>query len=125
MGVGVYKGGAVKYHSVMQNLSKLIPKYEYINGYFGLPGSSNKIRHIYSDDPNKTAKDFYNKISYGGVEETLSNGKGKITNMSDGTIITWREISSSDGSPAIDINIKYSTNAGGLKQQKIHFLTNN
>ena len=48
--------------------------------------------------------------------------KGATTKMSDGTIITWRKVSSSDGSPAIDINIKYSNDSGGLKRQKIHFV---
>lgn len=41
--------------------------------------------------------------------------------MVDGTIITFRPISSSDGSPAVDINIKGSDNHGKLKAQKIHF----
>jgi hypothetical protein len=42
--------------------------------------------------------------------------------MADGTIITWRKISSSDGSPVIEINISGSTHSGGLKKQKIHFV---
>ena len=42
--------------------------------------------------------------------------------MADGTIVTWREVSHSDGSSAVDINIKYSNNSGGLKRQKIHFV---
>lgn len=42
--------------------------------------------------------------------------------MSDGTIITYREVSSSDASPAVDINIKKSTNPSGVKSQKIHFI---
>ncbi|MCF0106641.1 MAG: hypothetical protein HUJ53_07765 [Holdemanella sp.] len=41
---------------------------------------------------------------------------------SDGTIITYREVSSSDGSPAVDINIKKSTDSSGVKSQKIHFV---
>lgn len=52
----------------------------------------------------------------------LSNGKGKVTKMRDGSIISYRPISSSDGSPAIDINIRKSRNSGGIKQQKIHFV---
>ena len=67
------------------------------------------------------AKDFYEKLTYGAIEKSLPNGKGKIAKLKDGTIITYREISSSDGSPAVDINIKKSTNSNGVKQQKIHF----
>jgi hypothetical protein len=36
------------------------------------------------------------------------------------TVVTWREVSCSDGSPAADINNKKSTDSGGLKTQKIH-----
>ncbi len=82
-----------------------------------------KLYHIYSDDPVATAKDFYDKIGFGGIEEPTPNGKGFKTSLADGTIITWREISSSDdGSPAVDINIKYSKDSGGLKTHKIHFV---
>lgn len=42
--------------------------------------------------------------------------------MSDGTIITWRVISNSDGTPVVEINIKGSSHTGGLKKQKIHFV---
>ena len=35
---------------------------------------------------------------------------------------TTREVSSSDGSPAVEINIKQSTDHGDIKYQKIHFL---
>ena len=41
--------------------------------------------------------------------------------MADGSIITWRSVSSSDGSPVVEINIKKSSHSGGLKEQKIHF----
>ena len=45
-----------------------------------------------------------------------------MTEMSDGSIITYREYQSSDGSPVVDINIKKSTDTGGIKKQKIHFV---
>ena len=41
--------------------------------------------------------------------------------MADGTVVTFREASRSDGSPAIDINAKESVDTGGIKRQKIHF----
>ena len=45
----------------------------------------------------------------------------RITQMSDGSVITWRKISSSDGTPVVEINISNSSHTGGIKQQKIHF----
>ncbi|MBO4604233.1 MAG: hypothetical protein J5657_02895, partial [Clostridiales bacterium] len=82
--------------------------------------------HIKSDNPSVTAKDFYDRIAHGGIENEIidrnGNIKGAKTKMADGTIVTWREISNSDGSPAVDINIKKSTDSGGLKFQKIHFV---
>ncbi len=123
-----FKGGTNHYHSIRENISGLSKDYPLSNGYFGVKGDSkdNSIRHIESSDPAATAKDFYNKASLGGIEEDIldknGNIKGATTKMADGTIITWRETSSSDGSPAIDINIKHSDNSGGLKGQKIHFV---
>ena len=46
----------------------------------------------------------------------------KITHMSDGTVITMRKVSTSDGTPAVDINIEHSRGSGGIKSQKIHFV---
>lgn len=38
------------------------------------------------------------------------------------TIVSYRKVSSSDITPAVDINIKKSKESGGVKQQKIHFV---
>lgn len=105
------------------NLSKLKNKYPVNDsGYFGDKGQSKgnvSIRNIKSNGPLSTAKDFYNIAKQGGKENLLANGKGKITKMNDGTTITFRRVSSSDGSPAIDIIIK---GYGEIKSQKIHFV---
>ena len=122
MGTGEYKGGTVTYHSVGDNVSNTAKYYKYENGYFGDKAKKESIRHIYSNNIQSTAKDFYDKITYGGIEADIPNGNGMVTKLSDGTIVTWRNISSSDGSPAVDINIKYSKNSDGVKQQKIHFV---
>jgi hypothetical protein len=74
-----------------------------------------------SDNPIKTAKDFYDKASYGGIEKPLCDGKGYYTKMKDGTILSFRMISTSDSSPAVEINIRKSNDYGDLKYQKIHF----
>lgn len=43
--------------------------------------------------------------------------------MKDGTVITYREVShSSNGSPAVDINISSVDSSGNIKTQKIHFV---
>lgn len=122
MGHEEYKGGATSYHPLSENIRKVSKDYPIHNGYFGEDGEGrHKTREITSDNPLKTAKDFYDKIAYGGIEEDLANGKGVKTTMEDGTIITMREQSSSDGSPAVNINIKYSSDSAGIKDQKIHF----
>lgn len=38
---------------------------------------------------------------------------------------TTREVSSSDGSPAVEINIRKSGEHGEIKYQKIHFVKDN
>ncbi|MCR5175698.1 MAG: hypothetical protein K6C05_02490 [Anaerovibrio sp.] len=118
-----YKGNAMHYHSVGQNILPTSSKYKYKSGYFGENSKhgNNRTRNIASPDNLSTAKDFYNKIAHGGKEQTI-NSDTKITKMADGTIITMRTKSSSDGTPVVDINIKPSSHTGGVKSQKIHFV---
>ena len=66
---------------------------------------------------------FYDII----IESDIYNKKtgeviGQKTKLADGSIISWRDVSSSDGTPAVEINIEQSTSNGGVKQQKIHFV---
>lgn len=42
--------------------------------------------------------------------------------MADGTYVTWRLSSSSDGTSVVEINIDSSSHTGGIKTQKIHFM---
>ncbi len=74
-------------------------------------------RNIASCDNLCTAKDFYDKIAYCGKNIFL-----RITRMADGTVITMRIVSNSDGTPVVDINIRPSTHTGGIRSQKIHFV---
>lgn len=124
MGTGNYKGGTTHQHSMSHNINAIKSSYSINNGYFGEQGDSSKgsVRHIESDDPLATATDFYDQLAHGGIEKKMPNGKGHVTKMEDGTIITMRPVSSSDGSPAVDINIKNSKNPSGIKGQKIHFV---
>ncbi|MBO4476776.1 MAG: hypothetical protein J5757_00450 [Lachnospiraceae bacterium] len=128
MGWG-FKGNASHYHKISENTEALKNEYPFSDGYFGEKGDSKSnphVRHIASDDPAKTAKAFYDSATYGGLESPLFDKNGNIigqkTSMADGSVISWRSASHSDGSPAVDINIERSTDSGGIKQQKIHFV---
>ncbi len=122
MGHG-YKGDTGHHHSITENLPSLTSSYAYNNGYFGDRGQGRDfVRNISSEDPVRTAQDFYDNASHGGIERQMENGNGLYTKMKDGTILSYREVSSSDGSPAVEINIKKSTDSGGIKYQKIHFV---
>lgn len=122
MGTG-YKGNSPTFRSVGENIESVSSKYHYHEGRFGVRGSKkNKVRHIASEKPLETAKDFYDKLAYGGKEDIYEKEKMKITRMADGTVITYRETSTSDGTPVVEINIDNSGNCGGVKSQKIHFI---
>ena len=123
MGLG-FKGDTGHHHTISENIDELKKDYQYKNGYLGRKGQSSyeSTRNINCKNPIDESKTFYDKLAHGGIESKLPNGKGYMTEMSDGSIITFREYQSSDGSPVVDINIKKSTNTGGIKKQKIHFV---
>ncbi len=103
MGHG-YKGNTGYHHSITENLPSLISEYDYHNGYFGDKGKGRDfVRNIKSDDPVKTAQAFYDKAAHGGIEHQMENGKGVYAKMKDGSILSYREVSSSDGTPAVEI----------------------
>lgn len=118
-----YKGDSVYYRSIGQNVLIVSTKYSFSKGYFGENSmhGNDRTRNISSSDNLATAKDFYDKIAFGGKEQVV-NDNMRITRMADGTVITMRKVSHSDGTPAVDINIKSSTHTGGVKNQKIHFV---
>ena len=125
MGLG-FKGNTGRFHSIGENASGLKKHFEFNSrtGYFGERGDSGRssVRIIRSQDPVRIAEKFYDEAAYGGKEKRLSNGKGVMTVMKDGSVLTFRRVSTSDGSPAVDINISArSTDDGGIKTQKIHF----
>lgn len=56
-----------------------------------------------------------------GTEKVLFDNL-KVTSMSDGSRISFRKKSTSDGTPVVEINITKSTHTGGVKYQKIYFI---
>lgn len=86
-------------------------------GYFGIKGKNTRI--ISSSDPIATSKDFYSRLGRGGKTSTLPNGKGTKTVLGDGTVIVHRIITSTKGSPAVEISVSGSPH---IKNQKIHFI---
>lgn len=118
---GGYNGGADRLHSIGENLESLQSRYPYHAGLFGAKGYGRHTRHIFSNDPIAAARDFYERIAYGG-EESPIEGKGLKSTMRGGDVVTIRLVSSSDGSPAITIDIKSSNESNGIKSQKIHFM---
>lgn len=121
--MGRFKGNAIHYHSIGQNIMIVSKVYKYHNGRFGVssPSTGNNTRNIYSLNPLITASDFYTKIAKGGIEKKI-NDNHRITRMADGTVISYRIKSISDGTPVVEINIRKSRNNSGVKSQKIHFV---
>ena len=125
MGTG-FKGNSPTYRTIGENISNVSKSYDFSRGYFGYdsPHGKESTRNISSDDALKSAKDFYDRLAYGGIEDKVTDSMS-ITRMADGTIITMRKVSNSDGSPAININVIRSANPAGLRKQKIHFVEDN
>lgn len=108
-------------------------EYDFKDGFFGVPGQSDRgnanavVRNIYSEDNEGAARDFYQRLSEGGVETPLPTDKdgtshGVRKRMSDGYWIVYREQSKSDGTPVVQISIIGKDKDGQIKKQKIHFV---
>lgn len=87
------------------------------SGYFGTKGKN--VRVIKSSTPEHSAIDFYTKITKGGRVEPLKNGHGTMTTLEDGTVIVYRPVTSTQGSPAVSIKV---FGPSEIKSQKIHFV---
>lgn len=129
--LGIIPGGKIGKEAIEQAAKKFdnvsdaviveknVVKYEpNASGYYGVPGSGSKVRNLPGN--KDTAKDLFTDLSEGYVSEKkrVSNGaEMTIRTMRDGTTITYREVSSSDGTPVVEIH-----NSRALKEQKIHFV---
>ena len=110
-------------HTLTDNLPKLTEKFPLTkDDYFGERRNKKKShpRHIKSDDPSKTAQEFFNLAKEGAkTVEPLPNGRGWMATMKDGTEVIFRPSSSSDGSPVVEIK---NSKSPRVKDQKIHFI---
>jgi|LauGreDrversion4_2_1035121.scaffolds.fasta_scaffold121367_4 hypothetical protein len=111
-------GGYSSPGGLSQNLGKLLNKFPSDRqGRLGAKGR-NKARLIASDNPAKTSEDVYSALKSGGKESRLPNGKGRLTAFPDGSRVIHRPVSSSDGSPVVEISIKGPNGSS----YKIHFI---
>ena len=90
--------GASKAAPGAGGINRFIPNSD---GYFGSRGQSGSSRVRNINGGNQAALDFFDDISKNFVNERSISGGGKIRTLSDGTNITYRPSSVSDGTPAI------------------------
>ncbi len=92
------------------------------DGLFGKRGKGSRV--IETDTPIGTAYEFFNRLVKGydiiiPIPYKDGSRKGCVARMKDGSAVTLRRRSTSDGSPVVDINIE---SPGRVKKQKIHFV---
>ena len=117
-----YIGRKQVFRSLDQNIGTVIQSYPLTNGYFGIKGSSRGIREIHSRNHEETAKDFFNKIAKGGILDLHTINGGVVSRLKDGTIVSYRKITSSTNSPAVEIRFRKLGTKFGINDQKIHFV---
>ena len=116
-------GGGNSFRENLPELLSVAPLNK--NGLFGSksPKSRRNVRVIECTNPARSAYEFAQKATKGFVSMTTIPGKGYIMRMYDGTLITYRYISSSpDKSPVVELKIN---NFKRVKSQKIHFVKGN
>ncbi|MBQ6341021.1 MAG: hypothetical protein IJI36_17940 [Kiritimatiellae bacterium] len=117
--------GADIHHNLTDNLPSLTAVFKATpEGYFGIKGKGKtSTRRIANENPLATAHKFFKLATDGGKkDEKVSSGDERLSYvMKDGSRITMRLTSSSDGSPAVDIVVSKTAN-GFVKNQKIHFV---
>ena len=73
---------------------------------------------------------FYKELSKGGVEKIMKTKTTSlvVTKMADGAQVSYRVITSTEGSPAVEISLRTwneKTQLYGLKAHKVHFIKRN
>jgi len=106
---------------ILRNIERLKQEFPTTRGgYFGSRSTSTNRRNIASADPLATARKFFELISRGGQRTTEHKPGVTRVRFPDGSNITYRPVSSSDGSPVVDINLKILQDKIA-RYQKIHF----
>ena len=119
----------------VDNFLELVEEYQISKGGWFGTYSQSTVRHIISDDPMETMIDFMSRIILHAEIKPLENGHGYMAIFSDGFRITYRESSSTDGTPAVTIwtpngktgsDSTFEFEINGLtfriRYQKIHFI---
>ena len=123
MGVKIhYVGRKQQYHSLEDNIALTTIIYPLIDGCFGQKGKSRGVREIHSRNYEAVAKNFFNAIARGGILDLCTIEGGVVSRMKDGSVISYRRITSSVNSPAVEIRFRKLTSKYGIKNQKIHFV---
>lgn len=123
MGVRIhYVGRKQEARSLEDNLRSTTASFGLTNGYFGVKGSSVGVREIHSRNHEATAKEFFNKIARGGLLDLKTISGGVVSRLQDGTVVSYRKITSSDNSPAVEIRFRKLNEKFGVRDQKIHFV---
>lgn len=123
MGVTVhYVGRKQQFRTLEQNIQSVSESYPITNGYFGTKGSSRRIREIHARNHEQVAKDFFNKIARGGILDLKTLPGGVVSRLKDGSTISYRKITSSPNSPAVEIRFRSARSKYGINDQKIHFV---
>ena len=98
-------------------LKKYYPVQLTPRGYLGPRGNTSKVRIIKTKDPEFLAQKIYDKLKTGGVE-TIEPTR-RFTILGDGSEVQLRTVTSSPGSPAVEILV---SNSSKIQAQKIHLV---
>lgn len=121
---GGYASNGGRLNENLDEVAKMFPRTP--SGFFGKPrGGKSRVRLIASDNPEESAKQFFAIASKGGkITPILFEGgsksrksKGFKASFDGSHFISVRPVTSSKGSPAIQISFK----DGSGQTQKIHF----
>ncbi len=110
-------------NSISSNANEAAKLFKFKDGLFGIKNRKpkSKPREIIVSNPKTSASIFFNTLAAGGKKETFDTGHGKgiKATLLDKSIITYRPITSSNGSPAVEIVVSGSKN---VKAKKYHIV---
>ena len=123
MGLKVhYVGRKQQFRSLEDNVADTVAHYPTYDGYFGIEGRKRGVREIHTRNHEATAKDFFNRVAKGGILDLDTIPGGVVAYMKDGSVISYRKVTSSINSPAVEIRYRKVDYKYGIRDQKIHFV---